>query len=358
MPDGSPRYHLIQHIDGNAGFCAVLTYTLNGIRMAVRDGAIPVVHYGPGSTPFFFDPSRGENVWEYYFEPVSSVGYEQLRAALARDELSADQVHSFTKKQIFDWHHSDLDRIATFWAKDVPDDPSAWMEAKRALGRKYVSEYIRVKPHITEKVDAFWDAWTGPQFTIGVHIRGTDFAYAEPTSPLAYFEAIDRYLSKRGAERYRVFLATDQNQFVELFGKRYGDRLITYDSLRSNRSLPPFKFSSASPYRRGEDVLIDLLLLSRCDFLFKGAAAVGEVALWFSPSLQCHDFALESSFDPRHYRDLVSAYRKLHITQWSSPVWSPRRWRGELEQGLGPPLRRLWRSLRKRLWRRTRRDPT
>ena len=37
-----PRYHLVQHVDGNAGFCAILTYTLNGIRMAVRDRAIPV----------------------------------------------------------------------------------------------------------------------------------------------------------------------------------------------------------------------------------------------------------------------------------------------------------------------------
>lgn len=351
MPDGSPKYHLIQHIDGNAGFCAMLTYALNGIRMAVRDGAIPLVYYGREATRFFYDPSHGQNVWEYYFEPVSSIGYEQLQTALDRNELSPDRVHSFTKRQICNWHHSDLDRIATFWAKDVPDDPSTWMETKRALGRKYVSEYIRVKPSITAKVDAFWHDWIQSQFTIGVHIRGTDFAYAEPTSPQAYFDAIDQFLANRGTdEPYRIFLATDQNQFVDLFRQHYGERLIAYDCLRSNRRRPPFKFSSESPYKRGEDVLIDVLLLSRCDFLFKGAAAVGEFALWFNPSLQCYDFALESSFDPRQFRQLVSAYHKLDIAQWSPPWWSPRRWRREVED--------LWRSLRRRLRRYTRHDRT
>ncbi len=348
MPDGSPQYHLIQHIDGNAGFCAMLTYTLNGIRMAVRDGTIPVVHYGREATWFFYDSSHGENVWEYYFEPVSTVRYEQLRTALDCNLVSQERVHSFTKRQICDWHHSDPDRIATFWAKDVPDDPSPWMEAKRALGRKYVSEYIRVKPHITGKVDAFWDAWIRPQFTIGVHIRGTDFAYAEPTSPLTYLAAIDQFLADRGTDPCRIFLATDQNQFVDLFRQQYGERLITYDSLRSNRGRPPFKFSSGRPYKRGEDVLIDVLLLSRCDFLFKGAAAGGEYALWFNPSLRCHDFALESHFDPRPVRHLVSAYRKLDIAQWSPPLWSPRRWRSESED--------LWRSLRRRLRRQARHD--
>lgn len=351
MHDGSPKYHLIQHIDGNAGFCAMLTYTLNGIRMAVRDGAIPVVYYGREATRFFYDPSQGENVWEYYFEPVTSVGYGQLCTALDRNELSPDRVHSFTKRQICTWHHSDLDRIASFWAKDVPDVPSAWMEAKRALGRKYVSEYIRVKPHITAKVDAFWHARIQPQFTIGVHIRGTDFAYAEPTSPHTYFDAIDQYLANRGTDDpYGIFLATDQNQFVDLFRQRYGERLVTYDCLRSNRRRPPFKFSSESPYKRGEDVLIDVLLLSRCNFLFKGAAAVGEFALWFNPTLRCHDFALESHFDPRQFRQLVSAYHKLDIAKWSPPWWSPRRWRRELED--------LWRSLRRRLRRDARHDPT
>ncbi len=339
MSDSATRYHLIQHIDGNAGFCAILTYTLNGIRMAVRDGAIPVVYYGAEATRFFYEASRGENVWEYFFEPVSSVSYAALRAGLERGEIREDQVHSFDRREIFDWHHSDADRIATFWAKDVPEDPAAWMAEKRELGRKFVREFIRVKPHIRDEVDAFWRRNLGDAEALGVHIRGTDFAYAEPTPPSSYFEAIDAWSEAQGGDRPPIFLATDQMQFVDLFRQRYGDRIVTTDCLRSSSRRPPFKFAKESPYRRGEDVLVDLLLLARCRFLFKGAAAVGECALWFASSLECHDFALSSQFDPRTVEHLVSAWRKLEIDQWSPPIWSLRRWRRALDHRLGPWLR-------------------
>jgi hypothetical protein len=187
------------------------------------------------------------------------------------------------------------------------------MKAKRALGRRFVREYVRVKPHILDKVDQFYNAWMRGHPTIGVHIRGTDFAYAEPTAPESYFNAIDQYLAVANIDGHRIFLATDQTQFVNLFHRRYGKRILTYQCLRSNRDLPAFKFDWESPYRRGEDVLIDVILLSRTDFLFKGAAAGGEYALYFNPILECHDFALQSSFDPRDFADLVSAYKKLGI---------------------------------------------
>ena len=42
-------------------------------------------------------------------------------------------------------------------------------------------------------------------------------------------------------------------------------------------------------YTKGEDVLIDCLLLSKCDFLLKCTSAVGEYALYFNPQLRCID---------------------------------------------------------------------
>jgi len=237
---------------------------------------------------------------------------------LDRGELSPKQIFSFERDQFLDWHHTDPDRIATFWAKDTPADPAAWMETKRALGRKFVGEFVRVKPHILKKVDAFWDEWIRPQVTLGVHIRGTDFSYAEPTSPQAYFDAIDRYVAASKINNYRIFLATDQVQFVDIFHNHYGERVLTYDCLRSNSDQAAFKFSWESPYRRGEDVLVDVLLLSRTDFIFKGAAAAGECALWFNPKLQCHDFALQSAFEPRK-NGLVSAYQSLGLCEMGNP---------------------------------------
>jgi hypothetical protein len=62
----------------------------------------------------------------------------------------------------------------------------------------------------------------------------------------------------------------------------------------------PFRLKNVNPFKKGEDVLLDILLLSRCDYLFKSVSAVGEYAMWFNPSLECTDFALTNEY--RHLK--------------------------------------------------------
>jgi hypothetical protein len=318
--------HMIRNPDGNAGFCALMTYALNEVRLALGNDWLPVVNYDRESCWLFHDPERGENVWEYYFEPVYEVSYAQVADLLARGGLDPTEIHSYDPRRVMEWHHTDPDRLATFWATDVPEDPAAWIAAKRELGRRYVGDFIRVKPYITAKVDDFVERRMKGHYVFGAHVRGTDFAYAEPTAPEDYMRAIERLANEKGLPDFRVFLATDQQQFVDLFGSEYGERLLTYDALRSSDDTAPFRLAVQSPYKKGEDVLIDTLLMSRSDHLLKCAAAGGEYALWFNPTLECTDFALGSSFDERNYHRLKSAYLKLNVDDMNPMSLAIRRW--------------------------------
>jgi hypothetical protein len=320
------KVHLILNPDvSNAGFCALITYALNGVRLALENNWLPVVNFDRENCPFFYDAEHGDNVWEYYFEPVFHMTYAELRRLIASGQLSDDLVHTYPWRDLLKWHHSDPERIATFWAADVPENPAEWMKTKRQLGRRYVAEYIRVKTAINAKVDAFVGRFIKGTYTFGAHVRGTDFAYAEPTPPDAYFRAIEELVRQRALTDFRVFLATDQKQFVDLFRQAYGPKLLTYDSLRSSGEVAPFRLSGVSPYKKGEDVLMDVLLLSRCDHVLKCAAAGGEYALWFNPDLQCTDFALGSRFDTRKYHRLESAFLKLNISKVSPAALKIRR---------------------------------
>ena len=125
-----------------------------------------------------------------------------------------------------------------------------------------------------------------------IDVVRNDFAYATATSGEKYFEILDT------RKDIQIFLATDQTQYVDLFKARYGDeKVLTYDSLRSDNDVAAFELENGSPYKKGEDVLIDTLLLSRTNSIIKCAAAGGEFALWFNENLEIlHDFALESQF--------------------------------------------------------------
>ena len=79
--------------------------------------------------------------------------------------------------------------------------------------------------------------------------------------------------------------------------------------------VSPHFASGVGNYRKGEEMLVDMLLMSRTDLLLKGAAAGGELALWFNPELECIDFALESRFCEIDARYLTPAYRKLNVDE-------------------------------------------
>lgn len=300
----------IRHYDAGAGFFALVTYALNGIRWAEKHGRIPVVKFDGASTPAFYDPTRGENVWEYFFEPVSPWSSAEADQA----ERGGVPAVTLTKKELGHLHHHDPDRVATFWSYDRPSDAAAWMRNKRELGRWYVATYIRVQPKIQEIVDAFWGQQLAGRPVLGVHIRGTDLEYADPLAPECYFACIDQRLAQPEWADARLFIATDQVQFLELFLKKYQDRLVYRDCLRSATATAPFQMSTErSGYMMGEEVLVDALLLSRCGHIIKGPAALGEYALWFNAGVDCDDLALESDFDPRSRSGSRSAYDRLNV---------------------------------------------
>jgi len=297
------KVHLIHGGDPTAGFSALITYALNGVRRARLNNWLPVVDFSPENTPHFYDADRGNNAWEYYFEPVAGLGSSQLQQWLQSGKLGADQVHRYTDEQVVDWHVNDPDRITTFWGPVEVEDRQAWMAEKRQLGREYVGNYVRLKPHIREKLERLHKDLFRFDYMFGVHIRGTDFSYARPTTVDEYFVALEEKIEALGVANYGIFLATDQNQFVDTFEARYPGRIVTTDAMRSSNEVVPYRFKNMSPYKKGEDPLLDILLLARCDYLFKSVSAVGEYAMWFNPSLECTDFALTNEY--RHLKSSV-----------------------------------------------------
>ena len=53
---------------------------------------------------------------------------------------------------------------------------------------------------------------------------------------------------------------------------------------------------SGGNYRKGEEVLLDALLLSRCDFLLHSASGVAEFAIYWNPALHGKSVHLQYTY--------------------------------------------------------------
>jgi hypothetical protein len=341
------RIFVVENYDRSAGLCVHMTYALNGIKYAVERNWLPVIRFDK-SFDAFLDPEHGDNVWDYYFEPPMGYSYADIRALIDAGRLDPSRLVRYqdlapdgmTPLKLQWALHSgremfaDFERIATF-AYGEPglslDQLAGWMEARRALGRQYTARFIRVKRHVVDKVDSFYDRCMAGRRVVGVHIRGSDLSYALPSFPERYFEVLDPGLADD--PNALVFVATDQQQYLEAFRERYRDRVLAFECSRSTDSTAPHLAGEKSPYQLGEEALIDCLLLARTQHLVKCAASAGEYALYFNPELECTDLGLESAW--------------THRTVEQQPMAAYDRWQRS-QEGLTESLGRHARDLSRR----------
>ena len=300
MNNSGTKYLIITINHCNAGFFAYVNFVINQLTYAEINNLHPVVFFGHwsgnGDNPFF-SPSHGDNMWDYYFEPVAGLTYADLMKKVSdpNDPTTEGDLITLSSDHMWWLHDHDSESVYTYphggetARYERADRLGHWYETQRARARRIVERYIRVKPHIAQKVDGFVQAHFGHGKVIGVHMRGTDKGTASLprhlmriVKPPEYFRYIDDYARANGPAR--IFVATDQQQFLSQVRNRFGERVLSYDSKRATGLLNPFQVKGDG-YRKGEDVLIDCLLLSRTNFLLKCTSAVGEFAFYFNPAL-------------------------------------------------------------------------
>ena len=320
MTDAAISKFLIITINhSNAGFFAYVNFVLNQLLYGEAHGYVPVVFFGKHSVDgpnAYYDPAHGENMWDYYFEPVAGYTYSDIEARLAdpRDPLTAADVHRLSVDKLRDLLERCPGSVYAYphgHFKDKIDYDEAWYREQREKANRLIRQYIRVKPHVLSKVDAFYQTYFAGQRVLGVQIRGTDKGTANShpklmriIKPAQYFPFIDRYTKQHGP--CKIFVATDQAQFLNEMRDRYGDRIISLPATRSHSSLATFNvnYTATGNYAKGEEVLIDCLLLSRCDYLLKCTSAVGEFAIYFNPAIGSQD--LNYIDDPRPWLTAIN----------------------------------------------------
>lgn len=99
---------------------------------------------------------------------------------------------------------------------------------------------------------------------------------------------------------------------------RYGARVVLYHALRSHTAENVFLNSSISDnYQKGEDALIDALLLSRCSHLLKPHSALSETAVYFSPNASLHFHTEEMQYS---HEDTATCDNRPHKVDDGKPV--------------------------------------
>lgn len=240
-------------------FCAFLT-VINHLYAAKKNGCRPVVHWDQRS-PYFQFKNGNKNVWEYYFEPVSPARYNPR----------------------FDYLHITYDSIEPFFISPFkPPDRNT-----RKISYELIKEFIKLKPHVQEKIDTFYEKNMRGKITIGIHLRGTDKSTECPLpSPCTILGAANAYAQSLGKE-CQFFVATDEDWLLELSRVMLNGPVLSWDSCRSGDGRPVHLTPQYyDPQLKGEEVLIEAYLLARCQAFVYTCSNVAYAVLLLNPKIK------------------------------------------------------------------------
>ena len=207
-----------------------------------------------GTTGIYYDPTIGENWWEYYFEPIS-------------------------------FHHGKAKKTVQINRQMMVDCGQNGKKLSRERAHELTDRYIKVRPHIQRMIDKFAAKYFTEDTIIGVHYRGTDKSKETPRVPYgSVYREIAKAIAELPHDRYKIFVCTDEEEFLQDVAERFPDKILCTNATRST-DKKPIHFSRTDQYQLGQEALIDCQLLSRTHLLIRTPSYFSQFAGIFNQNL-------------------------------------------------------------------------
>ncbi len=254
LPPEGPKFLFVANLPFNStGMFSVFHYLL-GIMHQVEEMKDPALEIDFEENGLYYESSKGKNSWEYFFEPIKT-------------------------------NREDLTTIA-FDERDYGMLAAIGEGLSRTQANRYIKKYFRMKEGIRKEIDDFVEKHFKGNQVIGVHYRGTDKVSEAPR--VSYEKMISQvkdYIESHSGEHFKIFVATDEENFVETMHGAFSGQVVTSGARRSTDGHP-LHVNSKDPYQTGKEALIDGELLSQGKVLIKTKSNLSEFSTYLNPNME------------------------------------------------------------------------
>ena len=239
------------------GLFASFYCILYGLYVCEIEGIIPTIRLG--NNHLYFDKTKGENIFEYFFENKHDVPLDK----------TPSRITIIDPYEYLRWCRISI--------------------SERHISNMLISEYFIMKSYISMIIDKFVEDHFSNEVVAGVHYRGTDKVSETRILPFNIYEQQIDYLLANGICS-KVLFVTDELHFKQYLKNRYGPKIILY-SLEGQythkvQAGVGLHFSNSSPYLSAKDALIECHLLSKCKILVSSSrSSMSLFATFINPSI-------------------------------------------------------------------------
>jgi len=149
-------------------------------------------------------------------------------------------------------------------------------------------KYLGVMPDIIEEVERFIRDHFKSRKVLGIHYRGTDKAGEAPLlAREKWLEQIENVL-KENTGLELIFISTDDQKIISFLQQCDLPVAVLFrqDSVRSTDGDQFHRKKHISKSIINRDAIVNMLLLSRCDYLLKTASILSDCSVVFNPTIE------------------------------------------------------------------------
>jgi hypothetical protein len=210
---------------------------------------------GRFSHGLYYDPTVGGSWWNYFFEPIELGASDNGPVYSPNDQLQ--------------------EAFATRTEVSMPREQAA----------EIVRRHIRLNRETRRMVDALAEHHFKDDYVIGIHYRGTDKCTEVPLVPYDRVRAaVLEQVNASPSPRCKLFVATDEQAFLDYMREHFGDRLAYCDAFRSTDGSPT-DTRQGDNFRKGLEAVLDCVLLSRCNHLIRTDSNLSLFSTFFAPKI-------------------------------------------------------------------------
>jgi len=277
----APRYLVIK--SWGFGFWSDVSQVLGALLLAEATGRVPLVHWGRNS---LFGDGSARDAFRNYFEPVSNLTLEDVakppdascfppkwnRENLLEENLNkwrgaysrGAALYFLSRPEqiaVFDFFAGVID-VAPWLATDHPMHGKPLIDSYRYL----IQKYLKPRQPILDACESFFQARLAGAPFVAVHMRGSDKTLEDAELERTN-QSILQALSSVEAG-WKIFLLSDDENWVGRVKEAYGDRVVTTESRRAAGKTGVHYLKLDDPVRLGREVMTDVYVAARADKFF------------------------------------------------------------------------------------------
>lgn len=251
-----------------AGFFSNVTFILNHLKICDDMNFIPIIDMQnyPSLHNEIHPINKNKNAWEYYFKKINKYSLNEVYKS--KNVYMSSK--TFQKKMFLDMTNNEISR--------------------------YFSK-IKIKKEILQKINIFnKEKFKKNDKILGVHFRGSTYKTARghgfPLTKELMIKNIQSLIKK--FDYNKIFVVTEEQEYLKALKEKFNDQIIFYDSFRMKK-LDSYKIYPRKNHRYllGEEILIETVLLSKCNGLtFIKSNVISAAKLFTKKKIKLHEVYL------------------------------------------------------------------